>query len=64
MVAAVEHCKKKDSRVKFIHGDPQFTYYGRFFQGLGVQTRWVAVFDDDSVPGYVMFGSFYSHFIA
>lgn len=41
----------RKGRVKFIAGDPQFKYFGRFALALMAKTPHVFLLDDDSIPG-------------
>jgi UDP-N-acetylglucosamine 2-epimerase (non-hydrolysing) len=41
----------RKGRVKFVAGDPQFKYFGRFALALMAKTPHVLLLDDDSIPG-------------
>lgn len=41
----------RKGRVKFVAGDPQFKYFGRFALAILAKTPHVLLLDDDSIPG-------------
>ena len=41
----------RKGRIKFVAGDPQFKYFGRFALAIMAKTPHVLLLDDDSIPG-------------
>jgi len=47
----VRNAQLRDPRIKFISGDIQTSYWGRFGHALFAHTPYVILYDDDSIPG-------------
>ena len=56
--AIIEGYKARgEKRVKFVAGDPQFKYFGRFALAIMAKTPHVLLLDDDSIPGSLVLGN-------